>query len=244
MTPIPPEELDEKGPGHPNWDPDLECAKLRVISIKKQEQEQIAEKKRNNEYTDEPVIEPQKRALKLIPKQDLLLPSRWFDNDEDAEAFIIAACKGNNAAVDALGRTRTSNALLQFLRTVYGLRGQRKENKEDASPRLSLQELRDRHWQAVVEESSFARDFSPHLARHVTLMLLGANRPFKEHEKFLDGSTDLLTIIDKLLQWFEQNDAAELDEFDALHPEPKQLYAKRNGTSPIPFKVFHDYEHN
>lgn len=49
-------------------------------------------------------------------------------------------------------------------------------------------------------------------------MLVCASRALSDDKKGLNRSTDLSNKIEKLQIWFEENDKAALDEFDALHP--------------------------
>lgn len=206
------------------------------------EEDHIAEKKRDNQNVEgQCVIEPQKRALAIIQTPDHDPPTRWFDNDTDAAAFVTAVGKANDVAANVVGERNTSRVLYRFLSTVFELRYLRKEEKDEEFPRLSLQERRNRHLQAVIEASAFARDFGPHLARHVTLMLLCTRRSLKKPQKGPNGSSDVSEMIDKLLLWFEQNDAADMDHFERLHPWLKNLGA-HTGNSPMLSTLFNAYE--
>lgn len=49
-------------------------------------------------------------------------------------------------------------------------------------------------------------------------MLVCASRALSDDKKGLNRSTDLSNKLEKLQIWFEANDKAALDEFDALHP--------------------------
>lgn len=166
----PPENVGDLPPGHPDWDPDLHCPKYRVISVQMQKDERDAEKRRNNQFMDdEPICEPQKKALTIIPTLDLIPPNGfWFDSDKDAEAFIKAVARVSDRSVDVVGKTSAGTRLYSFLDKVFMLKGVRKEKQKGALD-VSLQERRDRHWRAVIKESPLARDFTPELVSHVTL---------------------------------------------------------------------------
>lgn len=166
----PPENCGDLPTGHPNWDPDLHCPKYRVISAEMQKEAKKEEKRSYKEFVDdEPIYEPQKKALGMIPTLDLIPPNGfWFDSDKDAEAFITAVARVSDVSVDIVNRKITGRRLYQFLNKVSMLRGEREETKKGA-PDVSLQERRDRHWRAVIKEAPLARDFTPELVSHVTL---------------------------------------------------------------------------
>lgn len=164
MREISPEELGELASGNPDWDPDLHCMKLRVITPQMQEQERIEEKKRHGQFVDEPVCDPQEILLNVIPRNNLRIPfhSGWFDYDSDAELFYKAVAQINDIDLGRLGRETMGRTLNMFLDVVFKHRGLRMRNKGDP-PHMSHQERRNRHWQAVIDESSLARLFSQRL---------------------------------------------------------------------------------
>lgn len=165
-----PEEANDIAPGRPGYDPDLHCPKYRVISVQMQLDAIEADKKHHGLFLEEePVSEPQKRAVMMIPTLDLIPPHKyWFDSDKDAETFIKAVARVSDVSVHIVGRTSTGGRLYQFLNKVADYRYVREE-KEEGSPPLSLQERRRKHWCAVIKEAPLARDFSPELVSHITL---------------------------------------------------------------------------
>lgn len=239
MREISPEELGEYPEGHPKHDPDLDCKKFRVITVEMQKEEEIAEKKLHNEFVEEPIQEPQKRVWALIPKNNLCIPSKCFDYDSDAAAFIIAVARVNNTAIDYIGKSATGRALCVFLDAVLEHRHLRMKKEEDP-PNMTLQERRIRHWKAVIAESCVARDFTLRLVRHVTLMLVGASSDFARRNGQRNRSRDLGDKIEKLRDWFEENDPADLRAFELLQPKRQAPHpSEGNGMScvfivPIP----------
>lgn len=213
-----PEEANDIPAGHPGYDPDLHCDKYRVISVEKQKQQRLADKKLHNEFVDEPVQEPQRRVWMLIPKTNLCIPIKWFDYDDDAAAFIKALARVTNKAVDCVGRTSMGFTLCVFMDSVMRNRHLRMK-KEDDPPHMSLQERRVRHWQAVISESSFARDFTVRLVRHVTLMLVGASYDFAGQNGQRGKGGDLDGKVEKLRDWFMENDPGDLKAFEYLQPK-------------------------
>lgn len=99
---IAPEELGE--PSGDDWDPDLHGPKYRVITEEMQEEERVAEKKRNGQFVDEPVQDAQQRLLSLIPKNNLRIPFKWFGNDSDAEIFFKAVARTHDLGVHRVGK--------------------------------------------------------------------------------------------------------------------------------------------
>lgn len=167
---VPPEECGDLPPGHPEWDPDHHCPKYRMVTVEMQKEWIEAEKKANNLFVeDEPVLDPQMKALTMIPTLDLIPPNGWwFDNKQDAKAFVTAVARVSNVSVNVVGRTSGGGRLYRFILKVLECCRVRKEKEEGSRP-LSLQERRDRHWRAVIKESPIARDFSPELVSHITL---------------------------------------------------------------------------
>lgn len=237
MRAISPEELGEYPEGHPKHDPDYDCMKFRVITVEMQKAEAIAEKKLYNEFVDEPVQEPQKLAWASIPKNNLCIPFKWFDYDSDAAAFIKAIARANNVGVHCFGRTTTGSSLCSFLDAVLEHRHLRMKKEEDP-PNMTLQERRIRHWKAVIAESCVARDFTLRLVRHVTLMLVGASSDFARQNGKRNKSHDLGDRIEKLRDWFEENDPADLSAFELLQPKRQAPHPpKGNGMSCVFFIV-------
>lgn len=219
---VPPEELGELPWGHPDHHPDLHCTKYRFISPKMQEEQEIAEKKLYKQFVEEPVQDPEWRAMFLIPKTNLRIPYNWFWHSSDAAAFIRAVAKANNVGVHTLGKSTMGTSLLRLMNVVWERRDLRMKQEEDP-PRMSLQERRDRHWEAVTDGSSVVRGFSLRLIRHVTLMLVGASFDFAKSNGRRSQGKDLSGIVEKLRDWFEENDPEDLKAFEYLQPERQQL---------------------
>lgn len=217
---ITPERLGEHPPGHPDYDPDLDCTKFRVISEKMQEDERTAEKKLHNQFVDEPIKDPESRTMFLIPKTNLRIPYKWFDNVSDAATFIRVVARANNVGVQILGKSATGTSLRMFIDVVWKHRHLRMKKEEDP-PRMSLQERRIRHWKAVMEESCIAKHFTLRLVRHVTLMLVGASLDFAKSNATRSKSNDLSGKIEKLCEWFEEYDPEDLKAFKFLQSERK-----------------------
>lgn len=237
MRAITPEALGEYPEGHPEHDPDYDCQKFRVITVAMQKEEKIAEKKLHNEFVEEHVQEPQKRVLESIPKSNLCVPYKWFDYDSDAVVFVIAIARVNNMAVDCFGKSATGRALCIFLDAVLEHRHLRMKKEEDP-PNMTLQDRRIRHWKAVIAESCVARDFTLRLVRHVTLMLVGASFDFARQNGQRNKSRDLGDRIEKLRDWFEENDPGDLRAFEVLQPKRQAPHLpKRNGMSCVFFIV-------
>lgn len=231
MVAIPPEELGEYPEGHPKHDPDYDCMKLRVITVEMQKAEEIAEKRLYNEFVDEPVQEPQKRVWATIPKNNLCIPFKWFDYESDAAVFAIAVARVNNVAVDCFGKPSMCRSLCSFLDSVLQHRHLRMK-KEDDPLNMTLQDRRIRHWKAVIAESCVARDFTLRLVRHVTLMLVGASFDFARQNGQRSQSSNLSGKIEKLREWFEENDREDLEAFECLQPKRMELKGfKANGMS-------------
>ncbi|KAK7700355.1 hypothetical protein SLS64_010963 [Diaporthe eres] len=235
MRAISPEALGEYPEGHPKHDPDYDCQKFLVITVEMQKEEEIAEKKLYNQFVEEPVQEPQKRVWISIPKTNLCIPHKWFDYDSDAAAFIKAVAKANNVGVHGFGRTTTGTSLCSFLNAVLEHRHLRMKKEEDP-PNMTLQQRRVRHWKAVIAESCVARDFTLRLVRHVTLMLVGASFDFARQNGQRNKSRDMGDKIEKLREWFEENDLEDLRAFELLqpkrqapHPLKRNVWPQSNG---------------
>lgn len=223
---VSPEELGEPTPGQPGYDADLHCLKLRVITPEMQEQERIEDKKRHGQFVDGPVQDAQERLLSLISKNNLRLPCKWFDNDSDAEIVFKAVARAYNVSFDCLGKTTMTASLCRLLDVVWKHRGLRMRNKGDP-PRMSHQERRIRHWQAVIDESSLARLFSQRLVRHVTLMLVQAHLNFAKSVGRCNRNSTLNDKIDKVSGWFGENDPEDVKSFEYLHPERQEAHAPK-----------------
>lgn len=226
MREISPEELGEPSHGDPDYDPDLHCTKLRLITPEMQEQERTEEKKRHGQYVDGPVQDAQERLSSLISKNNLRLPCKWFDNDSDAEIVFKAVARAYNVSFNRLGQTTVTASLCRLLDVFWKHRGLRMRNKGDP-PRMSHQERRNRHWQAVIDESSVARLFSQRLVRHVTLMLVQAHRNFAKSDGRYNRNSTLNDKIDKVSGWFEENDPEDVKSFEYLHPERQEARAPK-----------------
>lgn len=187
-----------------------------------QEEEELAEKKLYKQFVEEPVQDPEWRAMFLIPKTNLRIPYNWFWHASDAAAFIRAVAKANNVGVHTLGKSTMGTSLLRLMNVVWENRGLRMKKEEDP-PRMSLQKRRDRHWEAVINGSSVVRGFSLRLVRHVTLMLVGASFDFAKSNGRRSRGKDLSGMVEKLRDWFEENDPEDLKAFEYLQPERQQL---------------------
>lgn len=196
-----------------------------------QEEQEIAEKKLHKQFVEEPVQDPEWRAMFLIPKTNLRIPYNWFWYESDAAAFIRAVAKANNVGVHNLGKSTTGTSLRRLMNAVWENRDLRMKKEEDP-PRMSLQERRDRHWEAVIDCSSVARGFSLRLVRHVTLMLVGASFDFAKSNGQRNQSNGLSGMVEKLCDWFVENDPEDLKAFECLQPERRQLHGPyENGMS-------------
>lgn len=220
---ITPERVGDYPWGHPEHDPDLHCTKFLVVTEDMQEEEKIAEKKLYKQFVDEPIHGPDWRTMFLIPKTNLRIPHKWFDYDSDAAAFIRAVARANNVGVHTLGKSTTGNSLCMFIDVVWKYRHLRMKKEEDP-PRMSLQERRIRHWKAVMDESSIATLFTLRLVRHVTFMLVGASLDFAKSNAKRGKSNDLSGKIEKMCDWFQENDADDLNSFEFLQPQRQKLH--------------------
>lgn len=183
-----------------------------------QEEQEIAEKKLHNLFVDEPVEDAQKRVWTAIPKTNLCIPVKWFDYDSDAEDFIKAVARANNIAVHCFGRTTASRSLCMLLDVVSRNLPLRMKKEEDP-PSMTLQDRRIRHWKAIIEQSSIARYLNVRLVRYVTLMLVGASSDFAWQNGIRGRTSDLGGRIEKLRDWFEENDPEDLKAFEFLQPK-------------------------
>lgn len=227
---IDPQELGEPHHGAEDHDMDLHCEKYKRTTPEMREQERIAERRRNGLYFDDPVHNAQKRLVDLIPKNNLRIPYKWFFDDGDAEKVFKAAAKAHDIAVYRLSTTSLTRSLSMLLECISRHRGLRMKNKGD-SPRMSLQERRNRHWQAVIDESAFARDFSQGLVRHVTLMLVGAHLAFAESKGSWNDNNGLNDKIVKVSEWLEEYDPEDIKSFESSQPERQVVNAPKESTS-------------
>lgn len=205
MVLIPPDETGDLPLD--GYDPDYHCPKYRVITVAMQIAMIKEEKKADGSFLyDEPVLEPQKKAVDMIPTGDLIPPvGSWFDSEDDAKAFVTAVARSCDVSVNVVHMWWTGWSLYQFLNKASEFLYSRSRKKnEDEWRSLSLQERRDKLWRIVIKESPLARDFTPELASHVLLSeykpaSLTAHRPscFRdlEHNHYFGFSTKLLTHI-------------------------------------------------
>lgn len=225
-----PRELGEPRYGAEGFDIDHHGPKYLVVTPEMLERERIAERRRNGLYFDDPVHHAQKRSLDLIPKNNLCIPYKWFFEDGDAEKVFKAAARAHDIGVNRLGTTSLTNSLSMLLDVVSKHRGLRMKNKGDP-PCMSLQQRRSRHWQAVIDESAFARDFSQGLVRHVTLMLVGAHLAFAESKGSWNRNSGLNDKIVKVSEWFEEYDPEDVRSFESSQPERQKVNAPQQSTS-------------
>lgn len=223
LRPVTPARLGEPALGEDGYDPDLHCQKFYFISDEMQKEEEIAEKKLNKQFVEEPIKDPEWRAMFLIPKTNLRIPVNWFDYASDAAAFIRAAAKCNDVGVYSLGKAATGTTLCIFMDVAWKHRHLRVKKEEDP-PCMSLQERRTRYWKAIIHESSLARDFTLRLVRHVTFMLVGASFDFAKSNGQRSSSSTLSGKVERLRDWFEENDPADLEAFECLQPERRKLH--------------------
>ncbi|KAG8157683.1 hypothetical protein KVR01_012345 [Diaporthe batatas] len=221
-----PRELGEPHYGAEGFDVDLHGPKYKRITPQMQEQERLDERRRNGLYFDEPVHDAQNRLLDLIPKNNLCIPLNWFHFESDAEKVFKAAARTHDVAINRVGTTRLTTCLCMFLGVVSKHRDLRLRGKGDP-PHMSLQERRERHWQAVIDESSFARDFSQRLVRHVTLMLVSAHVAFYNLKGPRNKNKELNDKITKVSEWFEENDPEDVRSFEYLEAKRPEVRAVR-----------------
>jgi hypothetical protein len=165
------------------------------------------------------VEDAQQRLSLLTQKNNFRVPSKWFDNDIDAEKFAKAVARTHDRSIHRVGRESTRSSLCRLLDAVSKHRGLRIRNKGDP-PRMSLRERCDRHWQAVIDDSSLARDLnSQRLVRHVTLTLVSAHFAFGDSTGPMNENNILNDKICKVSEWFAEDDPEDVKAFEALQPK-------------------------
>lgn len=196
-----------------------------------QEQQRLADKKLHNMFVDEPVQDAQRRVWASIPKTNLCIPFNWFDYETDAAAFLTAVAKANNVAAHCVGRMTMGGSLCLLMDSVMKHRHLRMK-KDDDPPQMSLQDRRFRHWKAVIDNCCIVKGLTVRLVRHVTLMLVGASFDFARQNRQRTQGGGLDGKIEKLRDWFMENDLSDLRAFEFLQRErrkPHSHYA--NGMS-------------